>query len=107
VQDAIAANPAQPWNRAQLAEIASASIRHLSRLFHKQVGMSIVDYRNRLRVALAREFLLQSEFDMENIAERAGFSSTRQLRRAWQRVYGGSPSEARAAAVELSSASAA
>jgi transcriptional regulator GlxA family with amidase domain len=107
VQDAIAENPSRAWNRLQLAEIAGASIRHLSRLFHKQVGMSIVDYRNRLRVALAREFLLQSEFDMENIAERAGFSSTRQLRRAWQRVYGGSPSEARTAAVELSSASAA
>ncbi|HEV2576388.1 MAG TPA: helix-turn-helix domain-containing protein [Acidobacteriaceae bacterium] len=107
VQDAIAANPSRAWNRVQLAQIAGASIRHLSRLFHKQVGMSIVDYRNRLRVALAREFLLQSELDMENIAERAGFSSTRQLRRAWQRVYPGSPSEARTAAAELSSASAA
>ncbi len=107
VQDAIAANPSKAWNRVQLAQIAGASIRHLSRLFHKQVGMSIVDYRNRLRVALAREFLLQTQLDMENIAERAGFSSTRQLRRAWQRVYRDSPSEARAAAARLSSASAA
>lgn len=107
VQDAIAEDPARDWNRVQLAEIAGASGRHLSRLFQQQVGMSIVDYRNRLRVALAREFLLQSELDMENIAERAGFSSTRQLRRAWQRVYRGSPSEARATAARLSSASAA
>ncbi|HEX5282876.1 MAG TPA: helix-turn-helix domain-containing protein [Bryocella sp.] len=107
VQDAIAENPTRAWNRVQLAQIAGASIRHLTRLFHQQVGMSIVDYRNRLRVALAREFLLQSELDMENIAERAGFSSTRQLRRAWQRVYPGSPSEARAAAAEPSAASAA
>src|SRR5581483_3984352 len=107
VQDAIAEDPARDWNRVQLAEIAGASGRHLSRLFQQQVGMSIVDYRNGLRVALAREFLLQSELDMENIAERAGFSSTRQLRRAWQRVYRGSPSEARATAARLSSASAA
>ncbi len=107
VQDAIAENPSRAWNRLQLAQIAGASIRHLSRLFDKQVGMSIVDYRNRLRVALAREFLLQSELDMENIAERAGFSSTRQLRRAWYRVYRDSPSEVRAAAARLSSASAA
>lgn len=107
VQDAIAEDPARPWTRPQLARIAGASGRHLSRLFQQQVGMPIVDYRNRLRVAVARELLLQSELDIENIAERAGFSSTRQLRRAWQRVYCSSPSEARAAAARTTSASAA
>ena len=100
VQDAIAEDPARSWTRPQLARIAGASGRHLSRLFHQQVGMPLVDYRNRLRVAVARELLLQSELDMENIAERAGFSSTRQLRRAWQRVYSGSPNEARMAATQ-------
>lgn len=106
VQDAIAEDPTRRWTRAQLARVAGTSDRHLSRLFQQQVGMLLVDYRNRLRVALARELLLQSELDMENIAERAGFSSTRQLRRAWQRVYCGSPSEAREAAARSSSASA-
>lgn len=107
VQDAIAEDPAHPWTRTQLARIAGASGRHLSRLFQQQVGMPIVDYCNSLRVAVARELLLQSELDMENIAERAGFSSTRQFRRAWQRVYCGSPSEARSAASRSTSASAA
>jgi transcriptional regulator GlxA family with amidase domain len=95
VQDAIAANPSERWTRSQLAQVAGASGRHLSRLFHEHVGMPIAEYRNGLRVAVARELLLQSELDMENIAERAGFSSTRQLRRAWQRVYRSSPSEIR------------
>lgn len=107
VQDAITEDPARPWTRSQLARVAGASGRHLSRLFHQQVGMPIVDYRNRLRVAVARELLLQSELDMENIAERAGFSSTRQLRRAWSRVYCSSPSEARMADSPQASASAA
>ena len=99
--------PRKPWTRTQLARVAGASGRHLSRLFHQQVGMPLVDYRNRLRVAVARELVLQSELDMENIAERSGFSSTRQLRRAWGRVYSSSPSEARTAASRLASASAA
>jgi transcriptional regulator GlxA family with amidase domain len=107
VQDAIAGDPTHPWSRRQLARIAGASDRHLSRLFHQQVGMPIVDYCNRLRVALARELLLQTELDMENIAERAGFSSTRQFRRAWQRVYSVSPSDARIAASRTMSSSAA
>jgi transcriptional regulator GlxA family with amidase domain len=107
VQDAIAQDPARRWTRTQLARVAGTSGRHLSRLFQQQVGMAIVDYCNRLRVAVARELLLQSQLDMENIAERSGFSSTRQFRRAWQRVYVGSPSEARTAASRFSSASAA
>jgi transcriptional regulator GlxA family with amidase domain len=104
VQDSIAEDPARPWTRPQLARITGTSGRHLSRLFQQQVGMSIVDYRNRLRVAVARELVMQSQLDMENIAERSGFSSTRQLRRAWGRVYCGSPSEARAAAFQHTSA---
>jgi transcriptional regulator GlxA family with amidase domain len=105
VQDAIAKDPARCWTRTQLARVAGTSGRHLSRLFQQQVGMALVDYRNRLRVAVARELLMQSELDMENIAERSGFSSTRQLRRAWGRVYCGSPSEARTAAFQHTAAS--
>lgn len=99
VQDAIAADPAQPWTRSQLARVAGASGRHLSRLFREHVGMPIVEYRNRLRVAVARELVLQSDLDMENIAERSGFGSTRQLRRAWHRVYRSSPTEIRTASI--------
>ena len=106
VQDAIAEDPARRWTRTQLARVAGTSGRHLSRLFQQQVGMPLVDYRNRLRVAIARELVLQSELDMENIAERSGFSSTRQFRRAWQRVYIGNPSEARSAASRFASAAA-
>lgn len=96
VQDAIASDPTKAWTREQLASIAGASGRHLSRLFHEHVGMPIIDYRNRLRVALARELLSQSQLDMENVAEQSGFESTRQLRRAWSRVYSSSPRHARA-----------
>jgi transcriptional regulator GlxA family with amidase domain len=41
--------------------------------------------------------LTQTRYDMERVAERAGFGSTRQLRRAWGRVFESSPREARAA----------
>jgi transcriptional regulator GlxA family with amidase domain len=32
---------------------------------------------------------------MEQVAQRAGFGSTRQLRRAWRRLYDTAPSELR------------
>jgi transcriptional regulator GlxA family with amidase domain len=97
VQDAIAADPARDCTLTALAKIAAASPRHLSRLFHQCTGMSIPEYRNRLRVALARDLLAQTECDMEQVAERAGFASTRQLRRAWGRLHRTPPREARSA----------
>jgi len=96
VQDAISHNPAKAWNLSGLARVAGASNRHLSRLFHEHAGMSITDYRNRLRATLARELISQTRLDIEQVAERAGFGSTRQLRRAWRRLYGTTPRQARA-----------
>lgn len=95
VQDAISHDPAKAWNLNGLARIAGSSNRHLSRLFHKHAGMSITDYRNRLRVTLAHELISQTHLDIEHVAERAGFGSTRQLRRAWRRQYGTTPRQSR------------
>jgi len=95
VQDAITADPTRGWTLRALARIAGASSRHLTRLFQEYAGMSITDYKNGLRVALARELITQTSLDMEQVAERAGFGSTRQLRRAWGRLYATAPSEAR------------
>jgi transcriptional regulator GlxA family with amidase domain len=95
VQDAVAADPAREWTLGSLARMAGASSRHLSRLFNEHTGMSITDYRNRLRVALARELLGQTRLDMERVAERAGFASPRQLRRAWRQFYDTPPREGR------------
>jgi transcriptional regulator GlxA family with amidase domain len=95
VQDAVAADPAKNWTLKALARLAGASPRHLSRLFHQSAGMNIPEYRNRLRVALAQDLLAQTQFDMEQVAERVGFASTRQLRRAWGRVHATPPRDAR------------
>jgi transcriptional regulator GlxA family with amidase domain len=80
---------------SRLAKVAGAGSRHLSRLFSQNVGMSIKDYSNRLRVALANELISQTSLDMEGVAERVGFASARQLRRAWRRIYSTAPRQAR------------
>lgn len=95
VQDAITAAPSRDWSLPTLAEIAITSPRHLSRLFNDHTGMSLPDYINRLRVALAQQLLSETRLDMERVAERAGFGSSRQLRRAWGRLNEAPPSAAR------------
>ena len=96
VQDAIAAAPARPWSLSDAAHVAATSSRNLSRLFNQHTGMSVTTYVNRMRVALARQLVMGSRLDIETVAERSGFQSTRQLRRAWGRLHDLPPSRARA-----------
>ena len=95
-QDAVARDPAGPWPLASLARVAGTSARNLSRLFGEHAGMSVTDYVNRLRVARAHELVTASRLDMERVAERSGFASTRQFRRAWNRLHDRPPSRLRA-----------
>ncbi|MEO6920481.1 MAG: helix-turn-helix domain-containing protein [Collimonas sp.] len=97
VQDAVIGEPANDWDLQQLADIACTSERHLTRLFREHTGSSLVDYIQRIRVALARELLTQSKLDMEQVAQRAGFNSTRQLRRVWSKFEHFPPSRQRQA----------
>lgn len=83
LQDVITADPARAWSVESLAREAGASPRNLSRLFNLHTGLTVMDYVNRMRVALARELVLHSRLGMEAVAERSGFSSSRQFRRAW------------------------
>ncbi len=96
VQDAIAAEPARSWSLSSVAGVAATSPRNLSRLFNQHAGMSVTTYVNRMRVALARQLVMGSRLDIETVAERSGFQSTRQLRRAWGRLHDLPPSRARA-----------
>ncbi|MGL3608237.1 GlxA family transcriptional regulator [Rhizobium sp. G187] len=94
-QDAIMADPARQWSLQGLAEIAHLSERHLSRLFREHVGQSVVDYINLMRVTLAQELLKQSRLDMESLALRAGFASSRHMRRVFSQHHGVPPSQFR------------
>ena len=94
-QDAVSADPSRNWAVETLAYVAATSPRNLSRLFSEHTGMSVSEYVNRIRVALARQLITGSRLDMESVAERVGFSSARQLRRAWHKLHGASPTHAR------------
>jgi transcriptional regulator GlxA family with amidase domain len=99
VQDAIAKNPAGDWSSERLAAVACMSARNLARLFAEHAGCSPLDYVQRLRVALAREMVLNSDLALERIAERSGFSSAHQLRRVWRRWETSPPASYRAASL--------
>ena len=98
VQDAVARNPAADWSAARLADVACMSARNLGRLFAEHAGCSPLDYVQRLRVAVAREMVMNSDLALERVAERSGFSSAHHLRRVWRRWEPASPGEFRSTA---------
>ncbi len=85
VQDALTAEPQKAWPLVDIAAQAHISPRHLTRLFQQHLGISVRDYLEKLRLAVAEQWLLQGR-GMEQAAMAAGFSSPRQLHRARQRI---------------------
>ena len=91
IQDAISADPAHHWTLLELAGIAHSSPRHLARLFQTHTRTTPVAYLNRLRIALARQLLTNSQLPLDHVAEQAGFGSSRQLRRVWMQYHATPP----------------
>jgi transcriptional regulator GlxA family with amidase domain len=92
VQNAISAEPERDWDMATMATIGHVTERHLLRLFLKNAGVSPLDYLRAIRLEVARESIDHGA-SVARAAEKAGFNSTLQLRRAWTRQWGGSPKD--------------
>ena len=81
--------------RMTLAEIAAAefvSEAWLSRLFHKEVGVSFMQYITALRLEKAAEALRLTNRPLHQIALEQGFASTRTMSDAFQRHHKMTPS---------------
>lgn len=79
-----------------LAHRAHLSVRHFTRLFREQTGVSPAAYVESVRVETARRLLESSQLSIEQVAERAGFGTSESLRRAFARSMKLSPREYRA-----------
>jgi transcriptional regulator GlxA family with amidase domain len=81
VQDAVCERPGADWTAEAMARVAHVTPRHLSRLFKAQTGLSPRDYVERVRFGLSQEALAHGA-SVEAASESAGFTSSRQWRRA-------------------------
>lgn len=76
-------------NLKALSEKTRISPSQLSRLFKRQVGISITDYRNRLRLdAFVERCDVESEGAMFELARDSGFGSYAQFSRVFRRQMG-------------------
>lgn len=83
--------PGQEAGLAELAERASVTAPHLSRVFKQLTGMNVTDYVNAKRIVRAKELLLSTEEGIDSVAERCGFQSLPHFHRTFKKLTGITP----------------
>ena len=68
----------------------SEHVRNLTRLFRKATGHTIVEFKNAVKIELARNLVHNADYTVEKIADMCGFRSARHLRRVWGATLGSS-----------------
>lgn len=89
------ANIHEPLTLDELAKHASTSRRQLERLFRRYLGCSPMRYYLDLRLARARQLLLQTEMPITDIAIASGFVSPPHFTKCYHDRYGRSPRDER------------
>lgn len=84
-------------NVAHLAELCFISESHLFRLFRQELGQSPIDYRNSLRIDLAKQLLVGEINSIAEIAASLGFENFYYFSRIFKEKTGLSPSAYRKA----------
>ena len=74
-----------------LADEFSLSQSYISRIFKKQIGLSIPDYIHEKRVRLAKHLLLTTSLSVNEIAEQVGYSTPWTLNRVFKRLVDMTP----------------
>ena len=77
--------------RRQVAQAAGMSEDYLSRLFHRELGLSPWDYLNRLRIQQAKERLRESDDSIQVVARRVGFHDRAYFSRIFRKLTGVPP----------------
>ncbi|MHB0897464.1 MAG: substrate-binding domain-containing protein [Spirochaetales bacterium] len=82
-------------SRWKLSEHLNVSEDYLSRIFHKQMGIPLWEYLNRLRIGYAIDLLRNTADSVAEIASRSGFQDQAYFCRVFRRIVGLTPGAAR------------
>ena len=85
----------EPLNLENLAQRFSVNKNYLSTRFHREVGVTVTEYINRVRVDRALNLLSQTTASIQETAERCGFSDANYFTRTFRKLQGITPMEYR------------
>lgn len=85
----------EPLSLESLAARLSVNKNYLSSRFHREVGMTVTDYINRVRVQRSLELLGKTSLQMQAVAEQCGFTDANYFSRIFRKIHGMTPNEYR------------
>ena len=85
----------EPLSLETLASRFSVNKNYLSSRFHKEVGRTVTDYINQIRVSRAAALLRHSSLTIQQIAEQCGFADGNYFTRIFKKLQDVTPNEYR------------
>lgn len=85
----------------EIARTAYVSSFHFQRMFHFLTGMSVAEYVRKRKLTLAAQELAASNARVLDVALKYGYDSPESFAKAFRRIHGITPSEARLPGVSL------
>lgn len=85
----------------ELSELCGMSVRHLTRAFKQETGVTVAAFIQELQIERARELLVITKSPVAEIATQLGFSTTSSFCYAFRRFTGQRPSDVRLGQLEL------
>lgn len=79
------------------ARVLLVNANYLSGVFHRELGMTFIDFLNRQRVEQAAALLQHTNMQIQRIAAAVGYNNTSYFTRQFVRILGCTPSEYRSA----------
>ncbi|RUT33521.1 AraC family transcriptional regulator [Paenibacillus zeisoli] len=91
----------EPFDIGEVAKAAYSSPFHFQRMFHMLTSMTVAEYVRKRRLTLAAQELASSGSRVLDIALRFGYESPESFSKAFRKLHGVPPSEARNPGVTL------
>ena len=88
-------NSGSQISRWKLADSVHVSEDYLTRIFHKETGLSPWEYLNRYRINLASLMLLHTNATVYDVAEKCGFQDQAYFCRVFKKIHGVPPGKFR------------
>nr|WP_232243089.1 AraC family transcriptional regulator [Paenibacillus sp. GSMTC-2017] len=88
-------------NIEELSRIACMSTFHFQRMFHMLTGLTVAEYVRKRKLTLAAQELASTSIKVIDVALKYGYDTPESFSKAFRKIHGLSPSEARSEGVSL------
>ena len=78
-----------------MAELVNLNPVYFSMLFKREVGINFLDYLNKYRLEISKQYLKQIQYNISEVTELSGFQDSKYFSKLFKKTFGITPTEYR------------